>query len=660
MYGSGLVGSGFDVFKNAADQRLAKRIHFYVNRGEGIHPEAGVGGQLHRVSLTNLYDADVDSLGLRGAGPMSLEAQTKILDAGFDGFMVRGHNRSGLAVLLGDRSVPVEPLGRQAGAFNAGIVVPRFNGPIWRSSRDFVDINDIDSFVDDGGLDDQIPVGETEELTADEKDKIRAEFEEAQKPTGPASSAAFDAIPEGRAKTMPYTLPPRASLKAAGMFAERAFPELEYRIDDHGIAVAHTKAGGRERTFRLSPLGAGEFRAGSGNMTDLGDGAAFGIKGSFELAKSWNQRIAASEVLLETGFDLASTVTPAALARVVSAWDAIGKAAGAQEFGDSTAVDAFTDENLLKVADSMLDGTRYMADVAAAGHGTIFLEITDTTTNVSGTAGIELTGSRGDRRLVMHTQDLEQGSGIGKPFYQVAFAFGHELGIKTNADPGGLMGVNNWRRTEQMMSAAVRAGEAGSVNPGIGQRIYGWNPAAKTKAEKARNMGRIALAAARNAVEADARVADLAYDLSAGAFSWANGKAGAEAFVKRLIDSSDAKAVSLSRSTLARAAVTLEALRGDVAVPAKVARPILYSSRGSMLDEYADIDSDGTGGSNGASVGPEQGNYTALEGKTIERTYTLLDGREAVLRMDAAAALADIDERTRVAEELRKCLQRPA
>lgn len=135
-FGSGLRGSGHDVFIRAADKRLAQRLHFYFNRGEGIHPEAGVGGALHRVELRNLYDVDADPLGLRKQGPMTLEAQSKILDLGFDGFMVRGHNQSGLAVVLGRHEVPVESLGQQAGAFDGGVVADPYRGNIWYSRRE--------------------------------------------------------------------------------------------------------------------------------------------------------------------------------------------------------------------------------------------------------------------------------------------------------------------------------------------------------------------------------------------------------------------------------------------------------------------------------------------------------------------------------------------
>ena len=124
MYGTGLKGSGLDMIRNAEDTRLRHRLHFYFDRGEGIHPESGVGGQLHRVELKNLYDADDDPLKVRRGDAFTLSSQSAILDAGFDGFMFRIGNQSGFAILLGDHVVNVDQLGQQAGSFKGSRVAP--------------------------------------------------------------------------------------------------------------------------------------------------------------------------------------------------------------------------------------------------------------------------------------------------------------------------------------------------------------------------------------------------------------------------------------------------------------------------------------------------------------------------------------------------------
>jgi hypothetical protein len=112
MYGAGLRGAEMARLEGA-DPRLKQRIYFYIDRGTGVNPEAGVGGQAHRVNLQNLYDADEDALRLqRDAGSFNA-FESAVVDAGFDGYMVRDAGPSGNAVLLGQHSVPVEQLGAQ-------------------------------------------------------------------------------------------------------------------------------------------------------------------------------------------------------------------------------------------------------------------------------------------------------------------------------------------------------------------------------------------------------------------------------------------------------------------------------------------------------------------------------------------------------------------
>ena len=56
-------------------------------------------------------------------------------------------------------------------------------------------------------------------------------------------------------------------------------------------------------------------------------------------------------------------------------------------------------------------------------------------------------------------------------------------------------------------------------------------------------------------------------------------------------------------------------------------------------------------------AGYAPGDYTALEGRTVERSITLDDGKVATLKMDAAQALRTHDERINVLEKLRTCLK---
>lgn len=124
-YGTGLKGAEAGRLAGA-DSRLSNRIHFYVDTGNGIRPEAGVGGNVHAVYLDNLYDAAADPLGLRAQasaggrddrGQWFNAVESAIIDAGFDGVYIPGAGGDqGVAVLLGPqhKGVPVEQHGMHA------------------------------------------------------------------------------------------------------------------------------------------------------------------------------------------------------------------------------------------------------------------------------------------------------------------------------------------------------------------------------------------------------------------------------------------------------------------------------------------------------------------------------------------------------------------
>lgn len=122
MYGTGLRGAEMQRLQGV-DSRLKQRVYFYIDRGTGITPEAGVGGYAHRVNLQNLYDADEDALRLQRNAANFNAFESAVIDAGFDGYMVRQAGPSGNAVLLGQHAVPVEQLG-SAGRMQTSDVVP--------------------------------------------------------------------------------------------------------------------------------------------------------------------------------------------------------------------------------------------------------------------------------------------------------------------------------------------------------------------------------------------------------------------------------------------------------------------------------------------------------------------------------------------------------
>ena len=123
FYGTGLKGAEAGRLGQTNDNRISNRVHFYVDTGSGIAPEAGVGGNAHAVNLQNLYNIEEDALGLRaqasaaGRDPQNLwfnGVESAVLDAGFDGIYIpSAQGTQGVAVLLGPQhaNVPIDQLG---------------------------------------------------------------------------------------------------------------------------------------------------------------------------------------------------------------------------------------------------------------------------------------------------------------------------------------------------------------------------------------------------------------------------------------------------------------------------------------------------------------------------------------------------------------------
>jgi hypothetical protein len=135
FYGTGLKGAESRRLDFSGDPRISNRIHFYVDTGAGIAPEAGVGGNAHAVQLNNLYDISADPLGLMQAagsvrddrGTWFNAVESAILDAGFDGVLVpTAQGNQGVAVLLGPQhsSVPVNQIGLHSAPITGAVAAP--------------------------------------------------------------------------------------------------------------------------------------------------------------------------------------------------------------------------------------------------------------------------------------------------------------------------------------------------------------------------------------------------------------------------------------------------------------------------------------------------------------------------------------------------------
>lgn len=105
-FGSGIRGAEQARLAEATDERIKRRVYFYLPTAPGTvpAPEAGLGGHVYSADLGNLYDAHNHPF-IKGATPNALESA--ILDAGYRGYVNR---EQGTAVVL-NSDVPVKYVG---------------------------------------------------------------------------------------------------------------------------------------------------------------------------------------------------------------------------------------------------------------------------------------------------------------------------------------------------------------------------------------------------------------------------------------------------------------------------------------------------------------------------------------------------------------------
>jgi hypothetical protein len=115
-YGTGLRGG--EANRISAPDAVKNRTYFYVDEGEGIRPEFGVGGIAHTVELNNLYNWKEDPNGYwaearreRPTSPAERAnyVEARVVEDGYDGiYAPGGDGNQGVAVLLGSHKVDLK------------------------------------------------------------------------------------------------------------------------------------------------------------------------------------------------------------------------------------------------------------------------------------------------------------------------------------------------------------------------------------------------------------------------------------------------------------------------------------------------------------------------------------------------------------------------
>lgn len=110
-----------------------------------------------------------------------------------------------------------------------------------------------------------------------------------------------------------------------------------------------------------------------------------------------------------------------------------------------------------------------------------------------------------DKTAYVDAADFDKGSRLGTFLYPTAFTWARNNGLKLMVDPNGLTGVNTFRRTEQMLSAAlkydstefmspIRSDDSGR-NP---QELWGWNDSPKSSKDDLNNIALLAIKGMKN------------------------------------------------------------------------------------------------------------------------------------------------------------------
>jgi hypothetical protein len=603
-HGSGLKGAERD--RMALPGSINDRLYFYVDKGTGVVPEAGVGGVKHTVKLNNLYDINKDASGYTklASNPDPLKFSNNwermVRDAGFDGYFIDNGGNQAFAVLLGKHDIEMPAYKRRGndidniddlGAFDLDADYANST----KDGFDFPDLTGADKKLDAAKMspDERLraEMADAEQFRRELEQELRAEG------FGVAGTAKAASVKE---KSFADVKP--ADIKAAGFMPETAYPDLVYHQSANGLEKnAYFVVDGQRYRATISNYNGPDIDLNS--ITRNKKGSARGVPLRYQLGglsdearEAWNKRFAASADLFGKGFDLYTSVPKAARDNILSVWKKIAENPDAFEFSKAKDPKGKNYKEVAQdIADQMLKDSKYAMTITATndpvdGSGSFGFTIKDTKTGIESIGDIEFHPQ--DKEVTVHVSDLEKGSGTGKPVYQVAQAFATAFKSKIEADPQGLLGVNNYRRTEQMFSGALRSGNFDTMQPGVGQRIYGWNERAKTQEQQDRNFVRMALAATRNALEFAPTIKDFGYDLATDKF-YVNGKersfendmvAGNR--IKLMLQNKDARVASISRSTLARAAITLQAIDGNVEIPEDIANPVLYKRKG--LDDYMD------------------------------------------------------------------------
>ncbi len=244
--------------------------------------------------------------------------------------------------------------------------------------------------------------------------------------------------------------------------------------------------------------------------------------------------------------------TPEQRAAVIDVWEKIASLPGAFRFGQSESKDIHFIARDLGVDRMIADITHLETD----DHSAFQVKFID------GTYGL-LNVDAATKTAYLDAGNMRQG-GYGARLYQIALTWAANNKYVLVPDPGGLSLVNTYRRTEQMLSAALRLGTTKYMRPHPDQGLYGWINDASTQADEDHNLALLFLTSYENVMQLPAddigkvieELRRLRYNFARERFENADGKPISAQRWMDLSEAHESRDLGLGSSTIQRAVLT--------------------------------------------------------------------------------------------------------
>lgn len=223
---------------------------------------------------------------------------------------------------------------------------------------------------------------------------------------------------------------------------------------------------------------------------------------------------------------------------VTDVWKKIASMKGAFRFASSESTNARQIAKDIGADRVMTRITVYPpnGNIKSVPQGQVFVNFIDGTTG-------DIYFDNVDGQAYVNAADLKQG-GFGAQLYQLALIWAHNNKFVLVPDPGGVTYINTFRRTEQMISGALRLGTTKYMRPHPDQGLHGWINEPHGKSDDEHNLALLLLTSYDNVIGGDAdkrgklieELRGLRYNFASQKFEDASGKPISNEHWRKLAD----------------------------------------------------------------------------------------------------------------------------